>query len=237
MQKSRRLSKGFSESESIFQILSSSNSFMNGGSSVISYSLSTRFGNGKKVTIQKNSDNGVETVLVYENDVLESYTVNGEEQQGRMPMDEISKRTRSTQLKCSETIKNVATVVAFVVGGAVFVILACVVCCSCCPCCLLVKRKERGRVISQKVYAQPPPNSGATSQSYPVFSKQNQQAPMQPAFPSNSYNQPISATAAPYSHQVGPVSTTQRYMNQPPPYPGQPIQQGELHQPAGQFGD
>ena len=33
------------------------------------------------------------------------------------------------------------------------------------------------------------------------------------------------------------MPVTQGYMDQPPPYPGPPIQQYEAHQPAGQFGD
>ncbi|XP_075237948.1 dnaJ heat shock protein family (Hsp40) member B6 mrj isoform X3 [Lycorma delicatula] len=40
-------------------------------------STSTRFINGKKITTKKVSENGKETVLHYENDVLKSKTVNG----------------------------------------------------------------------------------------------------------------------------------------------------------------
>ena len=36
---------------------------------------------------------------------------------------------------------------------------------------------------------------------------------------------------------AGPTPVTQGYMDQPPPYPGPPIQQYEAHQPAGHFGD
>ena len=51
--------------------------------------MSTRFANGKKITTKKNVSNGVETVQIFENDVLVSHTVNGEPQMvgggGRSP--------------------------------------------------------------------------------------------------------------------------------------------------------
>lgn len=50
-------------------------------------SSSTTISNGKKVTTKKVVQNGKETVHVYENDVLKSHKVNGEEQLGRIEMD------------------------------------------------------------------------------------------------------------------------------------------------------
>ncbi|XP_070496123.1 dnaJ homolog subfamily B member 6 isoform X2 [Chironomus tepperi] len=54
--------------------------FSNGGNhsgNVKRISTSTSFVNGKKVTTKKVLENGVETVMSYENDVLKSKTVNG----------------------------------------------------------------------------------------------------------------------------------------------------------------
>ncbi|KAJ8981670.1 hypothetical protein NQ317_017291 [Molorchus minor] len=48
-----------------------------GGANVKRTSTSTRFVNGKKITTKKVFDNGKETVMTYENDVLKSKTVNG----------------------------------------------------------------------------------------------------------------------------------------------------------------
>jgi len=66
------------------QIFSSSNGGFMGGSME---SSSTQISNGKKVTTKKVVKNGHETVKVYENDVLKSHKVNGEEQLGRIEMD------------------------------------------------------------------------------------------------------------------------------------------------------
>ncbi|KAK1116453.1 hypothetical protein K0M31_019041 [Melipona bicolor] len=48
-----------------------------GGGAVKRTSTSTRFINGKKITTKKVFENGKETILSYENDVLKSKTVNG----------------------------------------------------------------------------------------------------------------------------------------------------------------
>ncbi|XP_048269466.1 dnaJ homolog subfamily B member 6-like isoform X2 [Bombus affinis] len=48
-----------------------------GGGAVKRTSTSTRFINGKKITTKKVFENGKETVMSYENDVLKSKTVNG----------------------------------------------------------------------------------------------------------------------------------------------------------------
>jgi len=45
-----------------------------------SSSTSTKFVNGKKITTQRLCENGMETVKTFENDVLMSHTVNGEQQ-------------------------------------------------------------------------------------------------------------------------------------------------------------
>lgn len=50
-------------------------------------SSSTTITNGKKVTTKKTVQNGKETVKVYENDILKSHKVNGEEQLGQLEMD------------------------------------------------------------------------------------------------------------------------------------------------------
>ncbi|XP_076758102.1 dnaJ homolog subfamily B member 6-B isoform X5 [Xylocopa sonorina] len=48
-----------------------------GGGAVKRTSTSTRFINGKKITTKKVFENGKETIMSYENDVLKSKTVNG----------------------------------------------------------------------------------------------------------------------------------------------------------------
>ncbi|XP_026297955.1 dnaJ homolog subfamily B member 6 isoform X3 [Apis mellifera] len=48
-----------------------------GGGAVKRTSTSTRFINGKKITTKKVYENGKETIMSYENDVLKSKTVNG----------------------------------------------------------------------------------------------------------------------------------------------------------------
>merc|ERR1712218_179021 len=69
------------------QTFSSSGGFGFGGMNMSSSSTSTSIVNGKKVTTKKVVNNGVETVKVYENDVLKSHRVNGE-QQGQLGMDQ-----------------------------------------------------------------------------------------------------------------------------------------------------
>lgn len=51
-----------------------------GGAGMRSSSTSTKFVNGKKITTQRLNENGIETVKTFENDVLMSHTVNGEQQ-------------------------------------------------------------------------------------------------------------------------------------------------------------
>lgn len=53
------------------------NSSGRGGAAVKTTSTSTRFIDGKKVTTKKVKENGNETVMIYEDDVLKSKTVNG----------------------------------------------------------------------------------------------------------------------------------------------------------------
>ncbi|CAH0555808.1 unnamed protein product [Brassicogethes aeneus] len=64
-----------------FSTINSTFNNANGGSpvsgSVKRTSTSTRFVNGKKITTKKVFENGKETVMAYENDVLKSKTVNG----------------------------------------------------------------------------------------------------------------------------------------------------------------
>ncbi|XP_071650918.1 dnaJ homolog subfamily B member 6 isoform X2 [Temnothorax longispinosus] len=50
---------------------------MSGGTAVKRTSTSTRFIDGKKITTKKVFENGKETIMSYENDVLKSKTVNG----------------------------------------------------------------------------------------------------------------------------------------------------------------
>jgi len=51
-----------------------------GGAGMRSSSTSTKFVNGKKITTQRLNENGIETIKTFENDVLMSHTVNGEQQ-------------------------------------------------------------------------------------------------------------------------------------------------------------
>merc|ERR1712141_154762 len=64
------------------QTFSSSMGGMGGGMNVRSSSSSTKFVNGKKIATKRTSNNGVETVETYENDVLKSRNVNGQAQNG-----------------------------------------------------------------------------------------------------------------------------------------------------------
>jgi DnaJ family protein B protein 6 len=68
----------FSNFDSFFSdSFSSSSMNMNGGGAVKRTSTSTTFANGKKITTKRVFENGVETVMKYENDVLKAKTVNG----------------------------------------------------------------------------------------------------------------------------------------------------------------
>merc|ERR1712223_272787 len=76
---------GFGGGSSMTSFSSSFGGGMVSGGSMSS--SSTTISNGKKVTTKKVVQNGKETVHVYENDVLKSHKVNGEEQLGRIEMD------------------------------------------------------------------------------------------------------------------------------------------------------
>lgn len=71
---------------SSFQTFSSSTGGFGSTQSSMS-SSSTTITNGKKVTTKKVVQNGKETVKVYENDVLKSHKVNGEERLGQIEME------------------------------------------------------------------------------------------------------------------------------------------------------
>ncbi|XP_046751226.1 dnaJ homolog subfamily B member 6 isoform X1 [Diprion similis] len=60
-----------------FSTFNSSFGGPSGGAAVKRTSTSTRFINGKKITTKKVCENGRETIMSYENDVLKSKTVNG----------------------------------------------------------------------------------------------------------------------------------------------------------------
>merc|ERR1712012_912647 len=77
---------GFGGGSSMTSFSSSFGGGFSGSGGSIS-SSSTTISNGKKVTTKKVVQNGKETVHVYENDVLKSHKVNGEEQLGRIEMD------------------------------------------------------------------------------------------------------------------------------------------------------
>lgn len=62
---------------SSFSTFNSSFNGANGGAAIKRTSTSTRFINGKKITTKKVIENGKETVLSFENDILTSKTVNG----------------------------------------------------------------------------------------------------------------------------------------------------------------
>jgi len=67
---------GGSEAFSSFSTFNGS--FSNGGNvNMKRTSTSTKYVNGKKITTKKVFENGKETVMSYENDVLKSKTVNG----------------------------------------------------------------------------------------------------------------------------------------------------------------
>ncbi|CAL7942560.1 unnamed protein product [Xylocopa violacea] len=72
---------GFSRFNNLFEggsgNFTSFNTFTTGGGAMKRTSTSTRFINGKKITTKKVFENGKETIMSYENDVLKSKTVNG----------------------------------------------------------------------------------------------------------------------------------------------------------------
>lgn len=68
---------GINSMNSGFTSLSTFSNGSHGGGNVKRISTSTSFVNGKKVTTKKVLENGIETVMSYENDVLKSKTVNG----------------------------------------------------------------------------------------------------------------------------------------------------------------
>ncbi|XP_019765689.2 dnaJ homolog subfamily B member 6 isoform X1 [Dendroctonus ponderosae] len=69
--------RGFSSFSTMNSSFTNGASGLPSGANVKRTSTSTRFVNGKKITTKKVFDNGKETVMSYENDVLKSKTVNG----------------------------------------------------------------------------------------------------------------------------------------------------------------
>ncbi|XP_012286364.1 dnaJ homolog subfamily B member 6 isoform X2 [Orussus abietinus] len=86
-----------------FSSYSSSQGGPSSGSTVKRTSTSTRFINGKKITTKKVYENGKETVMSFENDVLKSKTVNGVPQS--IKYDEVS-TSRQASEKPTETGQN-----------------------------------------------------------------------------------------------------------------------------------
>lgn len=129
--------------------------------------------------------------------------------------------------------KAIGKVIAFVVCATILVIVITIVCCCCCPFCILAKRKERGRVLRQgppTQQQQPTHNPGVvTQQGYTVPTEQYQQQMVPQPYPNAGYNQPV-PPSVPYGNQAGPQGFV---MDQPPPYPGPPIQQNQMQQSAG----
>ncbi|XP_003701224.1 dnaJ homolog subfamily B member 6 isoform X2 [Megachile rotundata] len=80
----------------------------NGGGSVKRTSTSTRFINGKKITTKKVFENGKETIMSYENDVLKSKTVNGVPQS--ITFDESSTSRQLTDSDIAMAGQNLRTV-------------------------------------------------------------------------------------------------------------------------------
>ncbi|XP_043670810.1 dnaJ homolog subfamily B member 6-like isoform X1 [Vespula pensylvanica] len=74
-----------------------------GGGAAIKTSTSTRFINGKKITTKKIYEDGKETIMSYENDVLKSKTVNGVPQS--ITFDEVS-----TSRQVAEGIDDVTVI-------------------------------------------------------------------------------------------------------------------------------
>jgi len=126
----------------------------------------------------------------------------------------------------SSIIKGIGKMIAFIVGAAVLVIIICLVCCCCCPFCLLAKRNARGRVLREGPVQQPQ-NVGMPVQSgYTIPPDQYQQIPAQQSHPQSGYNAAMPPSVA-YPPQAAPHAYA---MDQPPPYPGPPIQQIQTQQ-------
>jgi len=126
--------------------------------------------------------------------------------------------------------KAIGKVIGFVVTATIVVIVITIVCCCCCPFCILAKRKERGRVLRQgPPTQQQPQNPGVgTQQGYALPTEQYQQQMAPQPYPNAGYNQQMPPSAVPYGNQ-GP-SPQGFVMDQPPPYPGPPIQQNQMQQ-------
>jgi len=91
---------GFGQgSSSVQSFSSSSGGFMNGGMNATMSSTSTSIVNGRQVRTEKVVQNGQESVKVYENNVLKSHKVNGEEKQPQLRMDEGQKKNLAFRKK------------------------------------------------------------------------------------------------------------------------------------------
>lgn len=89
----------FGGSSSVQSFSSSSGGGFGNGFSSMQSSTSTSIVNGRKVTTKKVVKDGVETVSMFENDVLKSHKVNGIEQQKQLGTDEERKKSKSLKFK------------------------------------------------------------------------------------------------------------------------------------------
>jgi len=116
----------------------------------------------------------------------------------------------------AKLIRGVAKLIGVALGIIAFIVLVCLICCCCCPFCLLAKRRQRGHVIRQNATQQP---QGGV----PMMSPQATNPPAPQGYPPSQPNQPY------YPNQGYPAQGYQGGgygppMDQPPPYPGPPLQ-------------
>lgn len=131
----------------------------------------------------------------------------------------------------AKIIKGIGKIIAFIVGAAILVIIVAIVCCCCCPFCLLAKRNNRGRVLREGPAQQPQNVGPVLQQGYALPPEQIQQMPPTQSYPPGGFNQPMPPSVL-YPNQAAPQGYI---MDQPPPYPGPPIQQNQTQQASGPF--
>jgi len=103
-------------------------------------------------------------------------------------------------------VKGLFKIIGIIIGAALFVTGVCCVCCFCCPFCLCAKHRK-GTVLRSGAEQIPPEQPQPQQQ--PLY----HQPPVQPPPPQGGYPQ----------QQPGyqPVAT---YPDNPPPYPGPPLE-------------
>jgi len=103
-------------------------------------------------------------------------------------------------------VRGLFKIIAIIVGTAIFVAAVCCICCFCCPFCLCAKHRK-GTIIRRGADQQ---------QQQPGQQQQQLGQPQQPLYPQQQ------ATGGYPQHQPGyqPVGS---YPDNPPPYPGPPL--------------